>query len=442
MKLVHLVAGAGGMYCGSCLHGNTLAAALRNAGEDVLLVPVYTPLRTDEESVSVDHVAFGGINVYLQQRWALFRHTPWLLDRLLSRPGLLRRLSKRSSTTRPEQLGDLTDSMLRGEEGRQRKELEKLVRWLETDVRPQLIHLSNVLLAGMARQLAGRLHVPVVCTLSGEDIFIEKLTEPQYSVARHLLRERCADLAALVAMNRYYAEFMADYLSVPREQVHVIPPGLNLAGHGTQPPRRPDNKPPTIGFLARICPEKGLHLLAEALKLLADDPGLPPVHLHAAGSLDDADRPYLAGIEKRLADWGLADRFLCLGELDRAAKIAFLQSIDVMSLPTTYRESKGLPVLEAWANGVPAVLPAHGVFPELVEDTGGGLLCEPDNPADLAAVLRRMIQDRELASECGRRAQQAVHQRYNAQVMAQRTIAWYQAVVSGQQSAITNQQQA
>jgi glycosyltransferase involved in cell wall biosynthesis len=432
MKIVHLAAGAGQMYCGSCLHGNRLAAALRAAGEDVLLVPLYTPIRTDEENVSIDRVAFGGINVYLQGRWGLFRHTPRLLARLLDHPRLLRWVAKGGSPTRAERLGELTVSMLRGEEGRQRKELERLLDWLEAEIRPELIHLSNVLLVGMARELARRLHVPVVCTLSGEDVFLEKLPEPHYSEARAVLRERAGDPAALVAMNRYYADFMAEYLAVPRERIRVIPPGLSLEGHGGQSAGRARDAPVTVGYLARVCPEKGLHLLAEALRLLAEERDLPPVCLRAAGYLDKADRPYLRQIKERLAGCGLADRFQYAGELDRAAKIAFLQSLDLMSVPTVYRESKGLYVLEAWANGVPVVLPAHGAFPELIEQTGGGLLCRPGDPRDLAAGIKRMIQDPELAATCGRRGQQAVHQRYNAEVMARRTIELYREVCSRQ----------
>jgi len=423
------------MYCGSCLHGNTLAAALQDAGLDVLMAPLYTPIRTDEENVSIDRVAFGGVNVYLQERWALFRRMPGFLDRLLDHPRLIRWLTKGGRSTHPKRLGRLTVSMLRGEEGRQRKELQKLIRWVEQEVRPDIVHLSNVLLSGMARELTRRLDVPVVCTLSGEDLFLEKLPEPHYAEARATLRRRAGDLAGLVAMNRYYADFMAEYLSVARERIHVIPPGLNLDGHGspedaeTARPSRAADDPVIIGYLARICPEKGLHQLVEACRMLAEDAGLPPIRLRAAGYLGEADQPYLAEIQQRLADCGLVDRFQYAGEPDRAEKIALLQSLDVMSVPTVYRESKGLSVLEAWANAVPVVLPAHGAFPELIEQTGGGLLCRPDDPADLAAGLKRLIQDPAFAAECGRRAQRAVHQRFNAQRMAEGTLAWYREVL-------------
>jgi glycosyltransferase involved in cell wall biosynthesis len=436
MKVVHLTAGAGNMYCGSCLHANTLVAALRRAGADVLMVPLYTPLRSDEETGaeegSLVRVAYGGINVYLQQRWAIFRHMPAIFDRWLDNPRLLRRLSKDGNHVRSEHLGDLTVSVLQGEQGRQRKELKKLVRWLEREVRPDIVHLSNVLLAGTARELSRRLAVPVVCTLSGEEAFLERIPEPHYGQARAVLRQRAGDLAALVALNGYSADFMARYLAVPRERIHVIPPGLNLQGHAVPREPRPARAADaaaagtrTIGYLARVCPEKGLHQLAEAFQLLAADADLPPLRLHAAGYLDAADRPYLESIRSRLAACGIADRFTYFGELDRAAKITFLQSLEIMSVPAVFAESKGLSVLEAWANGVPVVLPAHGAFPEMVRDTGGGLLCQPHDAAALAAGLKRMIQDRSFATECGRRAQQAVHERYHADRMAQATLELY-----------------
>ncbi len=438
MKVVYLAAGAGGTYCGNCIHSNTLAAALVKAGQDVLLVPAYTPLRTDEEDVSADRMVFGGINVYLQQHSALFRHTPWFLDRLLDRPALLRWLGKHGAGTRPEGLGPMTVSMLRGEEGRQRKELDKLLYWLEREIRPDVVHLSNLLLVGMARRISRRLDCPAVSTLAGEDDFLEKLPDPHRAEALGVLRERCGELAALVAQSRYYADFMAEYLAVDRDRIHVIPPGLNLEGHAGPPgspsgvrPSGPEAETRNIGYLGRVRPEKGLHLLAEAFEMLGADRRLPPLRLLVGGYLAKGERPYLAEIEARLADRGLAGRFQYVGELDRPGKIALLESLDVMSVPAVRPETKGLAVLEAWANGVPVVLPAHGAFVELVEETGGGLLCKPHDPAALADALRQLIQDPQRAAECGRRGQRAVRERYHAGLMAQRTVALYERVVSG-----------
>jgi glycosyltransferase involved in cell wall biosynthesis len=429
MKIAYIAAGAAGMYCGSCLHDNTLAAALLALGEDVLLVPTYTPLRTDEIDVSVRRVFFGGINVYLQQKFAVFRRTPWWMDRLLDHPGLLERVSQRGVSIQPAELGDMTVSMLRGEAGNQRKELEKLVHWLLTEVRPDVVHLSNSMQIGMARMLKQRGGPPVVCQLSGEDLFLEKLVPPHYEQARALLRERAAAVDAFVALNRYYADFMADYLAVDRGKVHVIPHGLNLDGHGKRIEKR-GHDPRVIGYLARICDDKGLHQLVEACERLTQRDDMPPFVLRAAGYLGPVDKPYFAELQTRIAEGPLADRFEYLGELDRREKIEFLQSLDVFSVPTVYRESKGLPALEAMANAVPVVLPDHGSFSEMVADTGGGLLCRPHDAADLADKLAELLCDPIRASQLGLAGQQAIEDRYHAAAMAEQTLELYRRLCS------------
>jgi glycosyltransferase involved in cell wall biosynthesis len=171
-----------------------------------------------------------------------------------------------------------------------------------------------------------------------------------------------------------------------------------------------------------------LQLLAAAIHLLSQDESLPPIRLLAAGYVDPADRWYLDDIRRQFAEWGLADRFEYAGEHDRAAKIAFLQSLDIFSVPTVYRESKGLSILEAWAAGVPAVLPRHGAFPEMLETTGGGELCAPENPAALAEALTKLILDPASAQSAGRKAQQIVQERYNVERMSRQMLKWYRRI--------------
>lgn len=423
MRIAYLAAGAAGMYCGSCLHDNTLAAALLKLGEDVILAPIYTPIRTDEVDVSEPRVFYGGINAYLQQKLPLFRHTPRWFDGWLDHPALLRVATKNAASVDPAKLGDMTVSMLRGEQGNQRKELEKLVDWLVNDVKPDVVHLSNSMMLGLARLIRERGGPPLVCSLSGEDIFLEKLTPPYYEQARQLIRERAADVDAFVALNGYYADFMAEYLSTPREKISVIPHGLDLAGHGDSHARQSDALR-RIGFLARICHDKGLHLLVEAGEKLSRATA-PPFEIHAAGYLGAGDRKYLADIERRVARGPLAGRFTYHGELDRAAKIEFLQSLDVMAVPTVYRESKGLPVLEAWANATPVVLPEHGAFPELIADAGGGLLHRPLDADHLAQQIAVLLNAPDHARELGRRGLRAVADRYHSVAMARQTIELY-----------------
>src|SRR5437588_1656400 len=406
MRIAYITAGAAGMFCGSCMHDNTLAAALAAAGHDALLIPLYTPIRTDEQDVSQKRVFFGGVNVYLQQKSSLFRHTPWLFDRILDAPRLLRWASRFAARTEAEQLGDLTVSVLQGEHGRQRKEVDKLAHWLATDVRPDLVNLTNALLSGIVPEIKRRLKVPVLCTLQGDDIFLDALPEPWRTKSLALIAKNCQEIDGFIATSAYYADFMAGYFTIPRERIQVVYPGLNLAGHGGQRTRA--NERPAIGYFARICPEKGLHVLAEAFHLLRQNSAAPPCRLHVSGWLGENDRAYFQDIERRIKAWGLADDFEYTESPDHVSKVRFLQWLDVLSVPTTYREPKGLYVLEALANGVPVVQPRHGAFPELIGLTGAGLLVEPNDPQALAGGLRQLLDSPELRDEMGRKGRAAV----------------------------------
>jgi glycosyltransferase involved in cell wall biosynthesis len=424
MRIAYITAGAAGMYCGSCMKDNTLVAALARQGHDALLVPTYTPIRTDEEDVSTRRVFFGGINVYLQQKWGLFRHTPWFLDRLLDARALLRFASRFAVGTRAEDLGDLTVSMLRGEHGKQKKEVEKLAKWLAAEVKPQVINLTNAILSGMVHELKRHTGAPVLCTLQGDDVYLEALPEPFRTQALKLIREHCREIDGFIAASAYYADFMAEYFAVPRERVHVVLPGLNLQGHGGPRPDR-GGRPFTVGYFARICPEKGLHVLADAFRLLRQSDGAPRCRLRVSGWLGENNKKYLEDILKRLKDAGLADDVDHVESPSHDDKVRFLQSIDVLSVPTTYREPKGLYVLEALANGTPVVQPRHGSFPELLHATAGGLLVKPDDPADLARGLRTLMDDPAVAEEMSRKGKEAVFARFTADRMARETAEVY-----------------
>jgi glycosyltransferase involved in cell wall biosynthesis len=431
MKIAYVAAGAADMICGTCLHDNALAGALMRAGHDVTLIPTYTPLKTDDEDFSIDRVFFGALNVYLQQKMGAFRHTPSAFDRLLDNPGLIRRAARLGASTDPTELGDLTWSVLKGEEGFQAKELTRLVAWLRDDLRPDLVHLTNSMFAGFARSLKRELGVPVVCSLQGEDLFLDQLREPWRSRTLDVLRERAQDVDVFLANSDWYAGAMAEMLQVDRSRLRVVPLSISLDGFDAPAETRPAEAPVTLGYLARICPEKGLHLLIEAFRGLAADPALRGrLRLRVAGWLGERDRPYFEEqVEKLQAD-GLSGAFDYAGEVSRAGKIVFLRSLDILSVPTTYREPKGLFALEAMAAGVPVVLPRHGAFPEMLAATGGGLLAEPGSVEDLTENLGRLIADSALRAELGRQGSEAVHQRFTDTIEAESVLAVYRHVLA------------
>ena len=408
MKITLLTAGTGSYYCGACMRDNALARELIARGHETHLVPMYLPLQLDEERVDeVTPVFFGGINVYLQQKYGIFRVMPRWMDRLFNGKGLLRAVAKRSHLTSAKEQGEMTCLMLRLEESNLGKEVDKLVEWLERDGRPDVVVLSNALLAGLICELKKRLQVPVVCTFQGEDSFLDGLPDPWSGEAWKEMAKRVADADALIAPSAYYATVMEKRLGLERGAIEVIPNGINLAGYEMA------KEGGRIGYLARMCHAKGLGLLVDAFIHLND----PSLRLAVAGTMGGGDGVYVAGLQKKLKKAGLEDCVEWLPNLDRDEKAEFLQSLSVFSVPVTYPEAFGLYLIEAMACGVPVVMPNASAFPEIVEEAGCGILVEPNSSKDLARGIREMLgnPDRRQMGEKGRRA---VEDRYHVGAMA------------------------
>ena len=436
MRILSITAGAAGMYCGSCLRDNSLAVELLARGHDVTLLPLYTPTTTDEPSVSRNQVLFGGISIYLQQYLALFRKTPRFLDRLWDSPRVIKAFASRSLSTDPKLLGDLTVSMLEGERGVLRKEFEKLLEWLATEPPPDIVNLPNTLLIALAEPLRRALKCPVVCTLQGEDLFLDGLVEPYRSRAIELIRRNVPHVDRFLAVSEYYAPVMSRLLEIPPERMAVVPLGINMAGYVKRdavPGGSADARPFRVGYFARIAPEKGLHVLAEAYRYfrrhVGSAPGRP-IRLEAAGYLSRAHQPYLEEVRRSLDAAGLAGEFVYHGAVDRDGKLAYLRSLDVLSVPAPYDEPKGVFLLEAMASGVPVVQPHRGAFTEIVETTGGGLLVPPDDPTALADGLYAIYQGHALAESLGERGFRGVREHYSVQRSADRLLDVYNALIA------------
>ena len=335
---------------------------------------------------------------------------------------MIRLATGRGLSVDPELLGDMTISMLRGEQGHQAKEFAKLIGYLKQQPPFDVVMLPTSLLVSLAAPLRRELRRPVVCTLSGEDLFLEGLPAPYKKEAKALIASHAPSVTRFVATSDYYADFMAGYLELPRKQIATVPIGIRFEGFEPSPHARPADRPFTIGYLARIAPEKGLHLLASAYIRLRRELGLPPSRLEAAGYLAPEQRTYLDGIAKALAAVGLDGEFHCHETIDRTRKIAFLQGLDVLSVPSPYAEPKGLYLLEALATGVPVVEPKHGAFPELLEQTGGGLLFAPGDVRGLADRLLELQRDPARRQELGRRGSEGARRHYSSARMAERTL--------------------
>ncbi len=422
MKIVLLTPGTGSYYCGVCMRDNALAKELIRQGHDAVMLPMYLPLTLDEGAASPDsEIFFGGVNVYLQQKFALFRHTPRWLDRLLNARGLLNLAAQQSGMTATADVGELTLSMLHGEHGHQAKELAKLIDWLR-EHRPDAVWLSTALLVGLARGIKQALGVPVLCSLQGEDSFLDGLPEPWRTRSWDALSERALDADACIAPSRYYAEFMAARMKFPAEKLRVIPNGVAVGGTPNIE-RRISNAEPAIGYLARFIEGKGLGLVVDAFVLLKKRGRFPTARLRCAGAMTASDERYVARLKKNLAAAGCAADAEFLPNVSREEKEAFLQSITLLSVPATYGEAFGLYLIEAWAAGVPVVQPRCAAFPELLEATGGGRLFELGNVEALVDAWEALLANPDEARALGERGRAAVEREFSMPRMAGRFLA-------------------
>ena len=369
------------MFCGSCMRDNALAAALLARGVDIVQVPAFTPIRTDEHDVSADRVVLGGINVYLEQRWPWLGRMPSVVRRLLDHPRLLKALSRMTLQTRREDDGEVALSLLRGADGRQAAETRQLVSLLE-DLQPDVVSVTNLLISGFVPTLRRSRHAPaapVAVTLQGDDLFLDSLAERHRGPVLEELRRVARHIDLFLTFTADYADRMSSLFEIPRDRVRVVPLGLGAPEELAPPDPRAGAPvgPPTIGYLARLCPEKGLDRLVDAFFELRRLPGTEHARLLLGGWIGELDRPFVDSQLRRLRQ-AVGPRGFDLVDLpDRLSKARFLHQCDVVSVPTTYREPKGLFVLEALAAGVPVVQPAHGSFPEIIARTGGGVLVEP-----------------------------------------------------------------
>jgi glycosyltransferase involved in cell wall biosynthesis len=295
---------------------------------------------------------------------------------------------------------------------------------------PDVINLPNSLLIGLAAPLADAFERPICCTLQGEDLFLDSLIEPYRSRAIELIRSQVPNVDRFIAVSHFCAAHMSERLGIGADQMSVVPLGISVAGHEPRPREKAAESGDEfrIGYFARVAPEKGLHLLAEAFRLVRRGAPRSRIRLEAGGYLAPSDRSYLRDVQRLLERAGFKNDFTYHGTLDRAGKLTFLQGLDVLSVPATYDEPKGLFVLEAMASGVPVVQPRRGGFIEVVEKTGGGLLVEPDDAENLAEGLDRVRRDATLREELGRRGFEGVRRHYTIQQSADRLMEVYEAV--------------
>lgn len=421
------------MFCGGCFRDNALVAALRKRDHNVLMVPLYLPMTLDEPDQSEGTPTFfNGLNVYLDQKYKIFRNGPRWLHRLAGSPRLLKMVSRRAVKTQPSEVGELTLSMLEGELGNQARELDDLIAFLRSqEEKPDVVVFSNALMLGMVRKVRLELDVPVVVTLQGEDWFVNSLPEQFRAKCWQHLVHRAREVDLFVAPSQYYAAQMMNHLEVEPERMRIVHNGINLDGY-MQAAVAPH--PPSLGYFARMCEEKGLGLLVDAYIELKRRDRVPHFKLRVGGGCGPGDEPYVEELKNKMR------KAKCLKDaefhpnLSRGDKLAFFRQLTVFCTPAMYGESFGLYLIEALAAGIPAVQPNVAAFPEIFETIGGGELCE-GNPVALADAIMPFLRDPNTAREYGERVRTSTHNHFGIELMAERMMAVYEEAAESWRAA-------
>jgi glycosyltransferase involved in cell wall biosynthesis len=418
MRIIQITPGSGdNFYCENCLRDQALVRALNSQGHEITMVPLYLPIKMDSPKVSIDApIFYGGVNVYLQQKLGLFRKTPRWVDSVFDNRSLLSKVSKKAGMTSSKDLGETTISMLKGEDGHQVKELDRLVEWLSRDmVKPDVIILSNVLLGGLASSLKQRLRIPVVCMLQDEEAFVDGLGEPYSNEAWDLLKKCSRDIDAFIAVSRAYAGRIAPRLKLDESRLHTVYMGIDIKDY--QPAETPPARP-TIGFLSRMCPERGLDTLVDAFILLKKKPELKDCQLQISGGKNQADEPFIKDIKRKLEAAGVAGDAVFIPEFLGEGRRQWLKNLTVMCVPEKEEAAYGLFALEAKAAGVPVVVPKIGIFPEMIELTGGGVLVEFNSPRFFAEVLSQLLLDPESTHDLGKTGRRGIEEHFDIEKSA------------------------
>jgi glycosyltransferase involved in cell wall biosynthesis len=397
MKIVYLITGSGGsFYCANCYRDMLYVKAIRKVpGTKAKAIPLYLP---PDEDVDKDHemdtnVFFGAISMYLREKVKIFRNMPMFLERFFGLKPFLKLAAHMAGTTRSEGLEDLTLNMIKGDATFRKDEVKRLIKYLNSDGKPDIIHISNALILGLARQLKKRINVKIVCSLLNEDDWINDMSEPYQDKAWKMMAEESEYVDAFVTPSRYSKEQFISQTGVKGDNIHIIPLGFDAP----DPDKSKDqSRSPAIGYFCRISEHNGFDKLVDAFIEIKSSNIIPGLTLNVCGGYTADDKPFISKQIKKIREYGFQKSIKIYPEFVGNKKAEFFTNVDVISVPVRKYDGYGFYVLEANAAGVPVVQPATGAFPEILEITGGGIIYSPDTISELSKSMVKVLTDHEL----------------------------------------------
>jgi len=428
MKIVHIVPGFGGaFYCGNCLRDSAFMKTVKNMGHTAITIPMYLPLTLNNQAIPNEApVFFGAVSIYIKQKVKFLKHMPIWLENLLNSPFILRYAAHKAGSTRAKGLEDMTLSMMQGETGVQADELEVLINWLKHHEKPDVVHVSNVLLIGLARRIRNEIGIPVIFSLQDEDVWIDAMDEKYRIEAWQLISERAKDVDAFIAVSNYFADVIKRKTTIPHDKIHVVYVGVSTSEFSPSPT---PPAVPTIGYLSRVCEANGFEVVTDAFIELKKSERFKNVLLHVSGGFTGDDKPFINKMKRKFQNAGILEQVKFIPEFEGAARLDFLHGITLLSVPVLDGEAFGLYQIEALATGVPVVQPALGAFPEIAEISGGGVIYNPNNATSLAANWAELLDNPEKIKQLASTGRENTKKHFDTEVKATETIEIYKKVI-------------
>ena len=427
LSIIQIIPGSGGtFYCGNCLRDSKFVDSFRKEGHKVVKIPMYLPLFSDEHDISDIPVFYGAISIYLKQLYPVFRKAPAWFDRMLNSKPLMKLAAKMSGSTNAKGLEEMTVSMLLGEEGQQSAELDKMVDWIAEHCKPDVVHLSNALLLGLARRLKQKLDVPVICSLQDEDVWVDVMKPSFREKVWKLMSEKAADVDAFIAVSYYYAGVSKKWMNLPDEKIHTVHLGVDPDEYPFINSKEKDRE---IGFVSRMSADNGLDILIDAFILLKKDNKYNDVHLHVTGGFTGDDVKFIKEQKQKLEEAGLRSFAHFWEGFEGTHRKNFLKRMKLISVPVRNGEAFGIYLSEAMASGIPVVQPALGAFPEIINKAGGGIIYHPNTPEMLAKSLENLLDDNDKLEKMSNEARSSVENHFDINRHAGQLVEIYRKVM-------------
>ena len=415
MKILFIVPGAGdAFYCGNCFRDNLQANALRSAGHDVVIMPLYLPLK-DPSFKADTPLFFPATSFFLSQKYYKKRSLPRWMGRILDSELVLKIAASLSGSTTSEGLENLTLSMIYGDDAAFRQQAQSIVNWIKDHERPDIIHLSSTLVIGIAKAIRQEIKIPVVCSLQDEEVWVDKLEKKYADAAWQGILESMQYINHFVTTSEFYKQMIISRFSQMKGSgidvdISVVYTGVDAAKYACE--EYPSV--PVIGFFYRMNEENGLGILVDAFVKLKHKGGFDNLRLRIGGGYTSSDRKFLKKIRKKLSPYKHTVDWCEAYNLNEHAK--FYKETTAICVPLTFDESIGLYLCEAFAAGRPAIEPATGSFGEIVGDAG--IVYKKNTSDSLAEAIEQLLTDENLNIKCRENALRLTADRYNKETMA------------------------